>query len=146
MVASFWGQSLAESVRRLPKQLSCRPCSISSFMGTLDIPQKLREHPSHLFHQSQSSGSSHHGSGVTNLTNIHEDAGSIPGLAQWVKDPVLLWLLSRPAATALVGPLAWEVPYAKGMGKNKKDRMQTEKKPEKQEFGKALCPSSLGHK
>ena len=59
--------------------------------------------------------SSHYGSAVMNLTSIHEDAGSIPGLSRglriwhccklWCKsgcssDLVLLWLWRRPAANA----------------------------------------------
>ena len=33
-------------------------------------------------------GSSHYGTVEMNLTSIHEDKGSIPGLTQWVGDPV----------------------------------------------------------
>jgi len=40
-------------------------------------------------------------------------------------DPTLLWLWHRLAATALIGPLAWEPPYATGAGleKDKKKKL-----------------------
>ena len=45
-------------------------------------------------------------------------------------DLVLLWLWHRPAATALIRPLAWETPYAAGADQEmaKKDKKKKEKK------------------
>ena len=37
-------------------------------------------------------------------------------------DPVLLWLWCRPAATARIQPLAWEIPYAVGTALKRKKK------------------------
>ena len=43
----------------------------------------------------------------------------IPGLAQWVKDLVWLWLWCRPPPAAPIPPLALELPYADGVASKK---------------------------
>ena len=44
-------------------------------------------------------------------------------------DPTLLWLWCRLAAVALIGPLAWEPPYAAGVAleKAKKQKIKIKK-------------------
>ena len=45
-------------------------------------------------------------------------------------DPALLWLWRRSVATALIRPLAWELPYAAGAAQEnvKKDKKKKKKK------------------
>ena len=71
-----------------------------------------------------------------NMTNIHEDVRMIPGLPQRVKDlvcgvgrrsgsdTVLQSSWGRPAVTAPIQPLAWELPCATGAALKKRKTKQ----------------------
>ena len=47
-------------------------------------------------------------------------------------DLALLLLWCRPAATALIRPLAWEPPYAKGMALKRQKKKKKKKKKRKE--------------
>ena len=57
------------------------PCGVSLELPGLPVFQEKLE--------MQGFSSSRHGTAETNLTSIHEDAGSMPVLAQWVWDLAL---------------------------------------------------------
>ena len=96
--------------------------------GKIKIINKKRKKKKNYVKKNQCLKSFHCGSAEMNLTSIHQDLGSIPGLTHWVKDLVgaavshcvgcqcgldlvLLWQRLWPAAAAPIWPLAWESPY-----------------------------------
>ena len=60
-------------------------------------------------------------------------------------DPMLLWLWRRPAATAPIRPLAWEIPYAMGAALEKAKR-QERKEGRKGKKGKKEKRKTFGRK
>ena len=78
-----------------PVHLNCLAFSVLGRGALSQIPSQERQIG--LPDLNRNTSSSQCGSVVMNPTSIHEDACSIPGLAQWVKDPGLheLWCRSQ---------------------------------------------------
>ena len=95
-LSQTWGHSTRERDQK--------PISYATIPMTND--QEKYKRTERETQQDSSFGSFQCGSVETNPTHHREDSGLIPGLAQWVKDLVLLWLWCRQAAGALIPPLA----------------------------------------
>ena len=63
---------------------------------------------------------------------------SIPGLAQWVKDPAL------QSAVAQVQSLAWELPQAAGLAKKKKKKSPFTMKAPNEEVKMSMVTDYVG--
>ena len=88
---TYW-QLMPDSCReRLVKSSLCRQVFLQSRNDQCRSGEGRQYSPGQML---QIARSSRHGSAETNLTSIHEDTGSIPGLDQWVKDLALQWAVA----------------------------------------------------
>ena len=103
MASKHRRRCLCYKLKQNNRERSAKTENIDIMMSATDFPMAAKN---------MCAQSSHCGSAVTNPTSIHEHSGSIPGLAQWVKDPgccklrrsLQMWLGSGVAvAVALAG-------------------------------------------
>ena len=88
------------------------------------------------------SWSSHSGSEVRNLSRIHEDMGSIPGLAQWVRDLAVLWLWCRRSCSSYSPSLGTSLcPRCSPKKQKKRERERKRKEGRKEERSPHLAQS-----
>ena len=118
-----------------------------------------RDTPRRHFNSRKHPRSSYCGSAETNPTSIHEDAGLIPGLDQWVRDLAFLWAVvwvgcsldltwlgcgcgCRPQLQLWFNSLAWEIPYATPVAL----KSQKIKKKRKRKRKKEKHPRQIWHR
>ena len=91
---------------------------------------------------------------VKNPTSVRENAGSTPGLTQWVKgsgiavscsvgyrcgsDLTLLWLWQRLVAAVPTQPLVQELPYAAGVALKRKKKKKKRRRRSRSLTGERL--------
>ena len=88
-----------------------KPHFPSEWNGSISCDVDLQQHTIKQWKHTHP-GNSSCGSAVRNPTSTHEEAGSIPGLTQWVKDWCCHELWCRLATVAPIRYLAWEPSHA----------------------------------